>query len=97
MIYKKGSVDYQINMESLREMEEIVPMTSSERARLRIWVKSGHDVDSNPWDYFTESGTEMNYLQALRITSGVSHGPWDDWEYDVPYKWDSSHKHLFSI
>ena len=97
MIYRKGSVDYQVNMESLHEMEEIVPMTASERSKLRSWAKSGHDVDSNPWNYFSEFGTEMNFLQALRIVSGVSHGPWDDWEYDIPYKWDPSHKHLFSL
>ena len=81
MIYKKGSVDYDINLCSLREMEEVVPMTLLERSRLRSWAKEGHDVDSNPWKIFEPDGSNMNYLKAHRIRFGVSHGLWDSWEY----------------
>ena len=82
MIYKKGSIDYAVNLESLREMEMIVPMTSYEREDLRRWVKSGHDIDSNPWHYYEADYSEMNYLKARRILFGASHGFWDSWEYD---------------
>ncbi len=88
MKYSKGSVDYKVNLESLHEMEEVIPMTSTERARLRKWVKDGHDIESNPWDYLNADGSKMNYLQCLRIRNGYSHGPWDSWEYSIPWKWD---------
>ena len=90
MKYAKGSIDYKVNLVSLHEMEEVVPMTSYERARLRNWVKDGHDVESNPWNYLNDDGSEMNYLQCLRIHNGYSHGPWDSWEYQVPWKRDLS-------
>ena len=35
MKYDKKSIDYQINILALREMEELVPMTTSERKRIR--------------------------------------------------------------
>ena len=75
MRYAKGSVDYAVNLQSLHEMEELVPMTLHERECLRRWVKSGHDVDSNPWHYFESDNLEMNYLKARRILFGASHGP----------------------
>ena len=90
MRYERGSIDYGVNLEALHEMEEVVPMTSSERARLRSWVKDGHDVESNPWNFLNEDGSEMNFLMCLRIRNGYSHGPWDSWEYAVPWKWDPS-------
>ena len=40
MRYRKGSVDYSVNLESLREMEEAVPMTLHERECLRSWAKA---------------------------------------------------------
>ena len=58
------------------------------------WVKDGHDVESNPWDYLNDDGSEMNYLQCLRIRNGYSQGPWDSWEYSVPWKWDLSGQEL---
>jgi len=84
MIYKKGSVDYEVNRCSLREMEEVVPMTIQEREQLRKWTTEGHDVDSNPWKVYEPDGSDMNYLKAYRILHGVSHGIWDSWEFD-PY------------
>ena len=66
MIYEKGSVDYDVNLCSLHEMEEVVPMTLLERSRLRSWAKDGHDVDSNPWKIFEPDGSNMNYLKAHR-------------------------------
>ena len=84
MTYRKSSIDYKVNMVSLREMEAAVPMTAHERLCLRRWARNGHDVDSNPWNYFESDYSEMNYLKARRIKFGASHGPWDSWEYDVP-------------
>lgn len=84
MIYAEGSVEYAVNLESLHEMEEVVPMTLRERSLLRAWVKRGHDLDSNPWKIFEPDGSNMNYLKALRIRVGASHGPWDSWEF-APY------------
>ena len=84
MIYEKGSIDYDINLCSLQEMEEAVPMTLLERSRLRSWAKDGHDGDSNPRKRYELDGSDMNYLKAHRIRLGVSHGLWDSWEY-APY------------
>ena len=81
MIYTRDSIDYHVNLESLHEMEECVPMTLSERNAIRLWAKIGHDIDSNPWKMYESDGHSMNYLKALRIRRGSSHGPWDSWEY----------------
>ena len=35
MRYDKQSIDYQVNMVALHEMEEFVPMTNPERAAVR--------------------------------------------------------------
>jgi len=85
MRYIKGSVDYAVNLAALREMEEAVPMTLHERECLRNWVRSGHDIDSNPWRYYESDKLEMNYLKARRILFGASHGAWDTWEFDSPW------------
>ena len=67
MIYDKKSIDYQINMEAFREMEEVVPMTVSERRATRKWVQRGHELESNPWNYYDTDGLPLNYLQAHRL------------------------------
>lgn len=93
MIYDKKSIDYQINMEAFREMEEVVPMTRSERSSAREWVKRGHELDSNPWDYRDSDGMPMNYLQAYRLYYGYSSGPWDSWRGpDAQPFWDEDLK-----
>jgi len=80
VIYDKYSVDYQVNLCALQEMEEFVPMTLQERQYLRKWVRSGHEIDSNPWDFRDSDGMPLNYLQAFRIEYGYSSGPWDYWK-----------------
>ena len=35
----KDSIDYQVNLVALQEMEEVVPMTLRERCCLRKWVR----------------------------------------------------------
>lgn len=85
--YPKDAVDYEVNKESLREMEEVVPMTGPERKKLRVWVRSGHDVESNPWGYLDEDGFQLNYLQAYRLEYGYSAGPWDSWRGPELQSW----------
>ena len=79
MIYDKNSIDSQVNLWSLHEMEEVVPMTLYERKYIRRWVRSGHEIESNPWGYRDSDGYLMNYLQAYRMKYGFSSGPWDCW------------------
>lgn len=76
----KDSIDYQVNLAALQEMEDIVPMTRRERHCLRKWVHRGNEVESNPWNYMDCDGMPLNYLQAFRITFGYSSGPWDYWK-----------------
>ncbi len=81
MIYQEDSYEYKMNRAAFLEMEAVVPMTSIERSQFRRWILNGHDLDSNPWDYCELDGSPMNYLKALRVRCGYSHGPWDSWEY----------------
>ncbi len=80
MMHDKHSIDYQINLYALHEMEEVVPMTLHERNHLRSWVRSGHEIDSNPWNYLDSDGMPLNYLQAFRLEFGYTAGPWDAWK-----------------
>lgn len=93
MRYLKKSIDYQVNMETLREMEEFIPMTKYERDALRSWAKQGYDVETNPWGYADSYGGLLNYLQAYRLEYGYSSGPWDYWRgpEDQPL-WDETTK-----
>lgn len=93
----KHSIDYQINLETLHEMEELVPMTLHERKCLRRWVYQGHEVEKNPWDYYDSDGYPLNYLQALRLKYGYSSGPWDYWKgSDTQPLWDDEQQCFIS-
>ena len=70
----KNSMDYQLNLLALEEMENLVPMTLHERTCIRKWVKSGHEIESNPWHYLDADGMPLNYLQAFRLKYGVDLG-----------------------
>lgn len=97
MITDKKSMDYQINLEELLEMEKAVPMTLRERSCLRRWVHKGNEVESNPWGYIDSDGLPLNYLQAFRIKFGYSSGPWDYWKgSDTQLLWDDQRKCFFS-
>lgn len=63
-------VEYGINLETLRGMEEMIPMTSDERTHLRRWVHNGNDPERNPWGYLDEDNWPMNYLLAYRKQCG---------------------------
>lgn len=93
MRYDKNSIDYQVNLEALLEMEECVPMTKPERDAIRTWVKKGYELESNPWNYLDSDGTQLNYLQAYRLYYGYSSGPWDYWKGpDTQTYWDDTLK-----
>ena len=94
MLIDKRSIEYQLNKDALREMEEVVPMTLSERTAIRKWVKCGHEVESNPWGHFDGDGLMLNYLQAYRLEHGYSSGPWDGWRGPDTYWYDSEHSLL---
>ena len=79
MIYDKSSFDYQSNKAELEVMEIYVPMNIRERTAIRSWVKRGHNIGYNTWEYRDSSGELMNYLQAYRIRFGYIRGPWDYW------------------
>ena len=97
MRYAFSTVDYDANLAAFHEMEEVIPMTTLERKKVLYWVQYGHDLDSNPWGYYDREGFEMSYLHALRIRNGASHGPWDDWEFDIPYRFEDPNKQFVSF
>lgn len=76
MRYAKGSVDYEVNMWEFLEIQKMIPMTVPERKAFRSWVKSGHDVDSNPWDRLDYDGEPMNFLLAYREEYGYPPTVW---------------------
>ena len=91
----KDSIDYQVNLVALQEMEEAVPKTLRERRCLRKWVYKGNEVESNSWNYMDSDGMPLNYLQAFRIRFGYSSGPWDYWRgSDTELLWDEQ-RHCF--
>lgn len=93
----KKSIDYQINLEALREMEESVPMTLRERKCLRRWAHKGHDVDTNPWNCTDSDGFPLNFLQTFRLEYGYSNGSWDYWKgSDTQPLWDETLKCFLS-
>lgn len=93
----KSSIDYKITMDNLRWIEDVVPMTRSERISLRTWVRQGHDFESNPWDYRDLDGMQLNYLQAFRLEYGYSQGPWDHWRGPQNHLfWDNERKTFIS-
>ena len=80
MMHDKKSIDYQLNLLTLEEMEDFVPMTSRERKCLRKWVRKGNDPETNPWNYTDCDGFPLNYLQSFRLEYGYISGSWDYWK-----------------
>jgi len=64
MKQEENSFGRELCLEEMHEMEETIPMTLSERNRVRKWVYSGHTVRENPWRYKDSDGYELNYLDA---------------------------------
>lgn len=72
MNYKKecDPIEHAINLCTLREMEELIPMDYYERNRLRDWVYRGNAPEKNPWHYVDKDGYPMNFLEAYRYHNG---------------------------
>jgi len=66
----RDPLDHAVDLETLHEMEEQIPMTSYERKSLKQWVYNGHDPEKNPWHYTDRDGWELNYLEAYRFHHG---------------------------
>ena len=81
----RSTIDYKISMDNLRWMEDIVPMTRSERLSLRSWVMQGNDIDSNPWELRDLDGMQLNYLEAFRLENGYVNANVHT-EHTAPYK-----------
>ena len=45
-----------VNLETMREMEESIPMLPVERTALRRWTNQGNNPETNPWGYLDEDG-----------------------------------------
>ena len=60
----------QVNMETLREMEQMITMLTADRTALHRWVIKGNDPERNPWGYLDEDGWPMNYVEAYRCHKG---------------------------
>jgi len=97
MKVNKDTIDYQVNLVELHEMEESVPMTLSERHAIRKWVHRGNDIESNPWDYRDGDEAQLNFLEAFRLKYGYSSGPWDYWKGpDSQPLWNETQKRFLS-
>lgn len=57
----------QMLFEPLLEYEEYFTLTRRESWLLHLWVKTGHDVCSNPWGYCFDDDWQMDYITALRF------------------------------
>ena len=66
----KNSIDYQVNLVILQEMENVVPVTCRERHCLRKWVHKGNEVESNPWNFRKGSDSELHWDE--HITAGTA-------------------------
>ena len=60
MKFRKGTPEFEYNMDAMHEMEDTIPMTRSEREDLHFWVQHGNDIETalrirqgyphGPWD-----------------------------------------------
>lgn len=69
----RDPIDHMVDLETLREMEEVLPMTVYERNSLRSWVYRGNDPERNPWGYCDTDGWPKNYLNAYRYHHGYDY------------------------
>ena len=59
----KDSIDYQVNLVALQEMEEVVPMTLRESDGMPLNYLQAFRIrfgySSGPWDYWKGSDTQL--------------------------------------
>lgn len=70
---ERNPIDHMVDLETMREMEEMCPMTLSERKSLHSWVYKGNDPEKNPWGYCDKDGWLKNYLVAYRYHHGYNY------------------------
>ena len=46
MKFKKGTPEFEYNLDAMHELEDCVPMTRPERTLLHYWVQFGNDIDT---------------------------------------------------
>lgn len=83
---ERDPVDHAVDLETMKEMEEVLLMNSDERKSLHNWVYHGNDPEKNPWGYCDEDGWPMNYLEAYRYRHGYTYKIRQiilDFEYDI--------------
>mgnify|MGYP000755742480 FL=1 len=69
----KNSIDYQVNLVALQEMANVVPMTRRERHCLRKWVHKGNEFESDPWNFWKDSDTELHWMHISLQEQLLSH------------------------
>ena len=52
---QREPADHQVDLETMREMEEVVPMNLYERKSLHSWVYHGNDPEKIPGDTAIET------------------------------------------
>lgn len=97
MMIDKESMDYHCNLMELDDMEDRIPMTRNERNCIRKWVRNGHSIETNPWNYTDSDNYQLNYLQAFRLKYGYPSGRWDYWKGpDEQLLWDEERNSFFT-
>ena len=66
-----SSFEKQLMSEQLSEYESQYHLSRQERLLLRLWVRSGNDINSNPWNYEYGDGWKMDFICALRMDEGI--------------------------
>ena len=69
----RDPIDHQVDLVTMREMEEMVPMNLYERKSLHSWVYNGNDPEKNPWGYCDEDGWMLDYIHAYRRHHGYEY------------------------
>ena len=49
--------------------------TPEERGKLRSWMKASGTAYGNPWDFYQENGTYMDFVSALRVAKEMEEDP----------------------
>lgn len=58
--------------EEYRAYANSAAMTAAEQQELVAWVAAGHSPYSNPYDLANESGRELDFVAAARLTDDLA-------------------------
>jgi hypothetical protein len=67
------NIDLKLKMNNY--LRTIGKTTPEERGKLRSWMKVSGTAYSNPWDFYEERGTLMDYITALRVAKEMDENP----------------------